>query len=565
MNRTHVVAIINTALLVLPFVAFAQHENQPQPGVYCPQLTRDLKFRDTDATTGGQVTELQKFLADYYEDYPDWAITGNFRGTTLSFVQRFQREQNLPAYGYVGPLTRAAIQRVCSGATLGSTTNLLSFSASPTSGTAPLTVSFLASFGDADPGTFIVDFGDGQSSNFAPPLPSSNGRWGAGHTYAAAGIYTAILTRRGFEPAPILATVIITVYAQTTKAVCTFNNQTVAHNASVTAYQFSSVAYGQQCLSEQRTCTNGTLSGTYQYATCTVQAPLQGIAPIITGKNTDDAYPGDSLTITGTGFTGQNDILIDNIVQQTSVASTNNGTALSFLIPASYPGSETNHVLKVRNQNGTSNGSTLRVHVRTATANAGACTYKGQSYAEGASITVPYVNQPGATLSLTCDNTVWVLGALNNLAAGANICDLGWGSSDLGCGPYTGTPAEYISATPRHGSAALTVTIQTRASRDYATFCEQYSISWGDGRSDTNNPTGIPHCPYSDVGKTVTHTYATPGSYAIGYSTSVHGPSALAYIRVDGPVTSAGNQFQFASAFSAFEPILQAILKLFGR
>lgn len=51
---------------------------------------------------------------------------------------------------------------------------------------------------------------------------------------------------------------------------CAFNNQTLANGATVTAYQSSSVPAGSQCVSQQRTCQNGTLSGSNQYASCTV-------------------------------------------------------------------------------------------------------------------------------------------------------------------------------------------------------------------------------------------------------------------------------------------------------
>ncbi len=49
---------------------------------------------------------------------------------------------------------------------------------------------------------------------------------------------------------------------------CTFNGQTIAHGASVTAYQASTVPQGSACASETRTCSNGVLLGTYQYASC---------------------------------------------------------------------------------------------------------------------------------------------------------------------------------------------------------------------------------------------------------------------------------------------------------
>lgn len=55
-----------------------------------------------------------------------------------------------------------------------------------------------------------------------------------------------------------------------TPASCLFNGQTVAHGQAVTAYQNSSVGYGQTCISQQRTCNNGNLSGTYVAPTCTV-------------------------------------------------------------------------------------------------------------------------------------------------------------------------------------------------------------------------------------------------------------------------------------------------------
>lgn len=53
-------------------------------------------------------------------------------------------------------------------------------------------------------------------------------------------------------------------------ASCLFNGQTVAHGASVKSFQSSSVSYGQTCVSEDRTCNNGVLSGSYNFASCAV-------------------------------------------------------------------------------------------------------------------------------------------------------------------------------------------------------------------------------------------------------------------------------------------------------
>jgi len=56
---------------------------------------------------------------------------------------------------------------------------------------------------------------------------------------------------------------------------CTFNGQTLTTGSSVTAYRLQSPieSQGQQCESQTRTCTNGTLSGSYQYSSCTLVTP----------------------------------------------------------------------------------------------------------------------------------------------------------------------------------------------------------------------------------------------------------------------------------------------------
>src|SRR5688572_22735883 len=43
----------------------------------------------------------------------------------------------------------------------------------------------------------------------------------------------------------------------------------IVHGASVTAYQASTVPYGSSCVSQTRSCSNGSLSGSYQYQSCT--------------------------------------------------------------------------------------------------------------------------------------------------------------------------------------------------------------------------------------------------------------------------------------------------------
>lgn len=58
---------------------------------------------------------------------------------------------------------------------------------------------------------------------------------------------------------------------ETPGASCIFNGQQIADGAQVLAYSSSSVAYGQTCQSGALVCHNGNLIGNYTYPTCTVQ------------------------------------------------------------------------------------------------------------------------------------------------------------------------------------------------------------------------------------------------------------------------------------------------------
>lgn len=55
---------------------------------------------------------------------------------------------------------------------------------------------------------------------------------------------------------------------------CNFQGQLVLNGSSITAYASSYVAAGQSCLSEQRVCTKGILSGSYSYLSCSSGQPL---------------------------------------------------------------------------------------------------------------------------------------------------------------------------------------------------------------------------------------------------------------------------------------------------
>lgn len=84
---------------------------------YCPKLSITMQRGARDAAYSGQVSELQKFISDYYDIDPDEIVTGFFGRITQGYVQQFQREQGLPSFGIAGSMTRAAIAKVCTSNT----------------------------------------------------------------------------------------------------------------------------------------------------------------------------------------------------------------------------------------------------------------------------------------------------------------------------------------------------------------------------------------------------------------------------------------------------------------
>ena len=69
------------------------------------KLTKNLKKGLSDE----EVKELQKFLSQFREIYPEGLITGYFGSLTEKAIKKFQEKYDIPATGLVGPLTRDKI------------------------------------------------------------------------------------------------------------------------------------------------------------------------------------------------------------------------------------------------------------------------------------------------------------------------------------------------------------------------------------------------------------------------------------------------------------------------
>lgn len=122
LRDTFLAAVVILGIFVITTTTFAEAKSMPPVvtditdttggGVTCPNLARGLARGMRDDT---EVRALQSFLAHKYTYTEADLVTGYYGPITESLVRRFQNEEGVPALGMVGPLTRTAIKRVCSG------------------------------------------------------------------------------------------------------------------------------------------------------------------------------------------------------------------------------------------------------------------------------------------------------------------------------------------------------------------------------------------------------------------------------------------------------------------
>ena len=159
----------------------------------CIAPTHDLQIGQSDSDVGGDITLLQQFFVLQGPSiYPEGLISGFFGSATQSAVERFQQKYGISPTGFVGSVTRSAISTICAGGTPASST-AFSFSPSPSSGTAPLSVTFSVANADQLTGgaSYVVDFGD--SVRGAMISSTAAGSYSLLHTYTAGGTFTATL------------------------------------------------------------------------------------------------------------------------------------------------------------------------------------------------------------------------------------------------------------------------------------------------------------------------------------------------------------------------------------
>lgn len=163
---------------------------------------------------------------------------------------------------------------------------------------------------------------------------------------------------------------------------------------------------------------------------------------------------------------------------------------------------------------------------------------------------------------MTCDNGVFVYQLSNaeiGVLEGVDVCYLHENCS---------TPHTLASGVlPRHGRSPLSVTAKFSGYAIGSMLCAPYSINWGDGVENFPSYYNGTSCR-SVVARS--HTYSSPGSYTLTMTVNASTQwqtlifSSAAQIRVDPPQTvSSNNQSQLASALTALQGALQALLQLF--
>ncbi len=151
------------ALMALSFSVFvgqgsASAQVASPVSASCVSINTSLRYGSSDYYTGGAVTQLQQFLVGQGYFNSAYLGTGRFGSLTARAVVQYQAAHGVPATGFMGPLTRAAIyNQTCGGVVIPPvSTGPSLYSMAPTSGPVGTQVS-VTGFGFTNSNTILID------------------------------------------------------------------------------------------------------------------------------------------------------------------------------------------------------------------------------------------------------------------------------------------------------------------------------------------------------------------------------------------------------------------------
>lgn len=148
-------AVFAAALLIGWAASPAAHAAEVTQSPICYAFSTNIRLGQQDSGSSQDVDSLQRFLSNKgYFNAADIG-TGHFGPLTLHAVRSFQSAEGVPATGFVGPLTRAAIAKA-QGDCAGSTVAARLYSLSPDQGPVGTDIS-IRGFGFSNSNTILVD------------------------------------------------------------------------------------------------------------------------------------------------------------------------------------------------------------------------------------------------------------------------------------------------------------------------------------------------------------------------------------------------------------------------
>lgn len=362
-------------------------------------------------------------------------------------------------------------------------------------------------------------FGGGQSI-----IGSAGGAYGAGGGGGGGGTAPGFRNSSpgaGSGAVGQLGLIVIT-YTPAPPANCTFNGQTVTSGSSVTANQASSVAYGSSCVSQSRSCSNGTLSGSYQYPSCSV------LPATPTGLSASCNAAGTQGTLTWTPVSGATGYYVRVDDQANPWAPTrcdgtpNDGNTGDICTPAitgvppytftSIPNDSYGAWVHAINSAGYGNAAAVSFACAP-TPPTCSVTFDTNPLPYGSSTTLRYTSTNASSFYI---NSIGYVGASGTTSVGpAGTTD--YGGSVSGAGGSATCPATLTVTAPSSPTATITADSSTVLIGQSTTIRASFFAGSGDTITHDNidSPvgTGVGASTNPDATKTYTFTPLTSGTY----------------------------------------------------